>query len=221
MLVAILLEHFLAVDAFAQKSFYRFLVSTLAFHGATLLLVHQFLRLHGMTWADFLGLCRPRLKQAILFALVVGFLALPVILILNKWSMSLLDSLGTKPVVQPTIKVLQTTVSLGQRICFGVAAILLAPVAEEALFRGILYPYLKQRGHRVLALLGTSFLFAAFHSNLASFLPLVCFAIILVLVYERTDKLLAPILTHALFNAMNFFWFFFERDLTQFFRHRL
>jgi membrane protease YdiL (CAAX protease family) len=220
MIAAILIEQFLPADALVQKSFYRFLVSTLAFHGATLLLVHQFLKLHGTTWPDFLGLTRPRLMQAILFALLVGILVLPVVMILNEWSARLLNSLGTKPVLQPTIKVLQTTVGSGQRICFGFAAILLAPVAEESLFRGILYPYIKQRGHRAVALFGTSVLFAAFHSNLATFLPLAFFAIILVLIYERTDKLLAPILTHALFNAVNFSFFIFERELNQLF-HRL
>jgi len=214
---AILLEHFLPAEALVDKSFYRFLLSTLAFHGATLLLVHRFLKLQGMSWAEFLGLSRPRLARALLFALMVGVLVLPMVLTLNEWSARLLNSLGTKPVLQPTIKVLQTTVGPIQRICFGIAAILLAPVAEESLFRGILYPYVKQRGHPALALFGTSFLFAAFHSNLATFLPLAFFAIVLVLVYEKTDKLIAPILTHALFNAVNFFIFVFERELTRLF----
>jgi membrane protease YdiL (CAAX protease family) len=113
-------------------------------------------------------------------------------------------------VPQPTIKVLESTVGLGQRFCFGLAAIVLAPVAEEALFRGILYPFIKQSGHRWLALFGTSLAFGAVHANLVTFVPLSFFAVILVFVYEKTDKLLAPILTHALFNAVNFFAFIFH-----------
>ena len=203
-LISILLEQFLPVDAVAAKSFYRFIISTLSFHGATVVLLHQFLKLHGMTWKEFLGLATPQIKRALLFGVIMGILVLPVVLLLNDWSGRFLNSLGTKPVPQTTIKVLESTVGFGQRLCFGVAAIVLAPIAEEALFRGILYPYLKQRGRPVLAFFGTSLLFAAVHGNLGTFLPLTFLAFVLIFIYEKTDKLLAPILAHALFNGVNF-----------------
>ena len=47
------------------------------------------------------------------------------------------------------------------RIALGIVTIILAPVAEEMLFRGIAYTWLKQRGFRLLAVLVTSILFAA------------------------------------------------------------
>jgi len=216
-LLGIVSEQVLPADAVARKSFFRFLVGTLTFHGAGLVLVHQFLKLHDMTWSEFLGLTRPRLGRAILFAVVVAILVLPIVLTLNEWSARLLDSIGTEAVPQPTIKVLQSTVGLGERFCFGVAAIVLAPVAEEALFRGILYPFIKQRGHPWLALVVTSLVFAAVHSNLMTFVPLAFFAVVLVIVYEKTDKLLAPIVTHALFNAVNFFSYIYQDELSRFF----
>src|SRR5204862_352670 len=129
------------------------------------------------------------------------------------------NSFGAKPLPQPSIKVLESTVNVGERFCFGVAAILLAPVAEESLFRGILYPFLKQRGYHGLARFGTSLLFAAFHSNLTTFLPLTFFAVVLIFIYEKTGGLLAPILTHALFNAVNFFTYVFASELTRFFHY--
>ena len=61
---------------------------------------------------------------------------------------------------------------LGDRLALGAAAVLLAPVAEEMLFRGILYPAIKQAGYPRLALWGTSLLFAAVHMNLVTFVPL-------------------------------------------------
>jgi membrane protease YdiL (CAAX protease family) len=122
--------------------------------------------------------------------------------------------LGTKPELEPAIKVLKTTVGLGQQIYFGVAAIVLAPVAEESLFRGILYPFIKQLGHPRLALWGTSVMFGAIHLSPVSFLPLTVFALVLVFVYEKTDKLIAPIATHALFNAVNFLLGIFEPEVT-------
>jgi membrane protease YdiL (CAAX protease family) len=42
------------------------------------------------------------------------------------------------------------------------------------------------------------------------FLSLTVLAVILTLLYETTDNLLAPILTHSLFNLANFFWLVFQ-----------
>jgi len=90
-----------------------------------------------------------------------------------------------------------------------VVAIGIAPVAEELLFRGILYPAIKQAGFPGVALWGTSLLFAAIHVNLGIFVPLLLLALVLAQLYERTGNLLAPITAHALFNAFNFVGFFY------------
>jgi hypothetical protein len=111
--------------------------------------------------------------------------------------------------------VLQVSVTLEQRVVFGLAAVLLAPVVEEILFRGILYPAIKQRGYPGFALWGTSLLFAAIHSNLMTFVPLTVLALALVWLYEKTDTLLAPIAAHAVFNAANFFLFVYGPDLAR------
>jgi membrane protease YdiL (CAAX protease family) len=80
----------------------------------------------------------------------------------------------------------------------------MAPVCEEAIFRGILYPFLKQRFQPAFGLWMSSLLFATIHANAMTFVPLTMFALVLVWLYERTETLLAPILIHALFNAANF-----------------
>jgi len=88
-----------------------------------------------------------------------------------------------------------------------------APVVEEIIFRGILYPALKQHGWPRLALWGTSLLFALTHANAATLLPLSFLAMLLVFLYERTGNLLAPILTHSLFNAANYFALVYQSEL--------
>ena len=222
MLLGILLEQFLPPEALAKKSFYHFVITTLTLHVATLVLVHHFLKLSGANWKQFLGLTRPYLARAILFALVVGIVVLPIILSMSDWVAQLINSMAQHPPPEePAIKVLRSTVGVGQRICFGVAAILIAPVAEEALFRGILYPFIKQLGRPRLAIWGTSLLFAAMHMNVVVFLPLMVLAMILTFVYEKTDKLVAPITTHALFNSVNFFYFLYAPQFDQLLRRLL
>jgi len=95
-------------------------------------------------------------------------------------------------------------ITLAEKALLGFIAIVLAPLVEEALFRGILYPALKQRGWPRLALWGSSALFAAVHCNMATFAPLLVLALVLVFLYETFQNLLAPVAAHSLFNAANF-----------------
>ena len=221
MLLGILLEQILPLDAMAQKSFYHFVIGTLSFHAAAIFLVHHFLKLNGTNWREFLGLSGPHLKRIIIFAILIGILSLPLVWLLQKWSIDLMNLVKVESTPQPAIKVLESTVDSRQQLFFGVVAIILVPVAEESLFRGILYPFIKQRGYPRFAFWGTSTLFAAIHFNLVVFLPLTFFAIILLLVYEKTDKLVAPILMHSLFNLVNFLGAIFGPELGRFFHHFL
>lgn len=85
-------------------------------------------------------------------------------------------------------------------------AVVVAPVVEETLFRGALYPAVRdaagggRRGIWAGAIL-VSALFAAFHGHAPSFLPLFFLALVFTWVFERTDSLATVVVAHALFNA--------------------
>ena len=80
-------------------------------------------------------------------------------------------------------------------------AIIVAPVAEEVIFRGYFYGVIRRYGGRIPAILTSSLLFAAIHVHLPSVPGLILLATILCLLYERTGSLWAPITMHAAFNA--------------------
>jgi len=91
----------------------------------------------------------------------------------------------------------------GMRVYLGVFAVVLAPVAEEFFFRGLLFSTAKQFGWPKLGWFGVSFLFALMHVNAPTFLPLFVLALALTWLCEKTDGLLAPIIAHSLFNLAN------------------
>jgi membrane protease YdiL (CAAX protease family) len=181
-------------------------VATLSFQGAGLVLIWRFLREQQSTWTEAFGLSNRR-RQAVVGGVVAALVFLPLGWGLQQASalvMTHLPLVHAQPQEQLPIHALRVSFSWGGRAALGAAAVLLAPVAEEIMFRGILYPVLKQLGRPRLALWGTSLLFAAIHLNLVTFLPLLALAVVLTVLYEYTDNLLAPIMAHILFNAVNF-----------------
>lgn len=88
----------------------------------------------------------------------------------------------------------------GQLLALMILAVVMAPLAEELLFRGVVYRFLKSRASSVIAVGASGILFAALHFNLLSFPTLVGVGILLALLFEWTGSLRAPILFHMLFN---------------------
>ncbi|MCU0783849.1 MAG: CPBP family intramembrane metalloprotease [Verrucomicrobia bacterium] len=185
----------------------RTVVAALSSQGVALGFIWRFVREHRVGWRDAFGFT-VNWKMALLLGAVVACIALPVGQVLQMFSAGIMSRLSVKPEMQPAIQALNNTVMWMDRVALGVVAIGLAPVAEEMLFRGILYPAVKQAGYPRAALWVTSLLFAAVHWNVVTFAPLLLLAIVLTLLYEKTNNLLAPIAAHSLFNALNFVMFF-------------
>ena len=195
--------HKLGVHGFSRdESFGNILVGTLSFQGATWLLILFFLRQHQVGWLAAFGFRGPTIKHPVL--LTLGFLVVfAVVMFFQYLSVSALEKFGWPPEDQAAVKLLTDAKSLWTTVYLGVFAVVVAPVAEEFVFRGMLFPFVKQLGLPRLAWFGVSFLFALIHLNLPTFVPLFVFALALTWLYERTDNLLAPITAHALFNATN------------------
>lgn len=89
-------------------------------------------------------------------------------------------------------------------VAFAVAMFLmaiLAPIAEEMLFRGYLYQALKRQYNMRMAMLTTSIAFALIHADVYRFVPLLIGGYVLNLVAEREKSIVASIITHATWNA--------------------
>jgi membrane protease YdiL (CAAX protease family) len=83
------------------------------------------------------------------------------------------------------------------------ALVIIAPIAEEVFFRGVVFNAWLREGGRRAAYVGSSVLFGVIHLNLVAFVPIVVLGLILAWVYERSRNLVAPIVVHAVFNGIN------------------
>jgi membrane protease YdiL (CAAX protease family) len=115
----------------------------------------------------------------------------------NKW---LEESLGIES-MQEAVKVFQEVKDPVVIILMAVTAAIVAPMAEEVVFRGYLYPAAKRFCGPAGGIIFSSLVFAAAHGHVVALVPLFVLAVVLCLLYEFTGSIWACMSVHFLFNA--------------------
>jgi membrane protease YdiL (CAAX protease family) len=111
----------------------------------------------------------------------------------------LLGAFGFKETPGPAEQVVQQ----GDPTVVLVAFLVVAPIAEELFFRGVVYnAWEREWGPRV-ALYGSAALFAAIHTSLFALAPIFLLGLTLALVYRATRSLPASMALHAGFNTIS------------------
>lgn len=216
-LIGAALDHFLGKERMVEGSLVFLLVGSLL-HFAILAATAIFLKRHHIHWAEAFGFHRP-LVLAILLGILTCIVFLPVGMILQEISLRALDRFHLPAPTQEAVAQLQQTNSILGRAYFVFFAVVVAPFAEEVLFRGVLYAGVRQLGFRRVALWGSAVVFAVMHLNLSVLLPLLVFGVALAWLYEKTDNLLSTIAAHALFNGINILELFYGEQLKDFLNH--
>jgi membrane protease YdiL (CAAX protease family) len=159
------------------------------------------LRSRGAPFAEVVGPVRPVLRR-----LGVGLALGAGTMVVSSLVVALLVRLSGSDAV-PEQLILDDALAGGVRTAVAlVAAVLLAPVAEELLFRGLLYRALRRRRSVAVAATVSSVLFAAIHLDVAVTQPLALVGlalvgVVLALAYERTGSLVVPVAAHAGYNG--------------------
>jgi membrane protease YdiL (CAAX protease family) len=107
---------------------------------------------------------------------------------------------GGNPVLSA---IAESTNPLAQGL-FLVTVVGLAPIFEEILFRGLLFPSLTTVMTVPQGIFLSGIIFGAIHTSAAEFLPLSVLGMILAYSYQQTRNLAVPILIHMLFNGVTF-----------------
>ncbi len=97
----------------------------------------------------------------------------------------------------------EVTRSLPVLFLAGIAALVVAPVSEEFIFRGFLFNGLLRFGFWPAAL-ASGFLFAVPHFDAASLVPFTLIGLVLAWLAHSSGGLRQPIVFHAAFNAASF-----------------
>ena len=148
---------------------------------------------------------RKRSQKYIIIITMAGMFVAYIAVFIGSIISSFLLSTGEpkKENLQEIVQTLMTNDDISLKIAIALSAIIFAPLIEEVIFRGYLYPVIKRFSHPIFSCVITSLLFADIHSNLEGLIPLFLLAIVLTIFYEISKSIWVPILMHACFNGVN------------------
>jgi membrane protease YdiL (CAAX protease family) len=152
----------------------------------------------GVRFADEVGLARTaslRWYGAALAAAVIGWL-------FSAGLMSALGALGAKlPREDLAVFRLLPSGPLGSAITV-LLLVVVAPIAEEIVYRGVLLPSLGARWGLIGGLVVSSAVFSAVHLSVFGFVPLLVAGALFGWLFIRSESLWVAITAHAAYNAL-------------------
>lgn len=112
------------------------------------------------------------------------------------------QAFGDVPTAQDQIVGEADAITMSEFLWLFVLGALAAPVVEEFLFRGLLYPLLRQRMTVVTAVAVSALLFAVLHFRPTLIPALLTMGVVLAVLRERYDSIVPAIVAHALNNGV-------------------
>ncbi len=179
------------------------IVQSLVFHGAGLVLVLALLRPQRVPWRRMLGAPDPAPLRATVQGLLFYLGTLPFLLVGSLVYQLLLRQLGVDVNLQDVAWAVSGDQPAAAALYLGLFTVVVAPLFEEVLFRGILLPMVAARTGLVVAMTLVSLLFAGLHFHLPSLAPLFIISMAFSLGYAISGSLVTAFVMHALFNGIN------------------
>ncbi len=202
-LALLFLLHILAtlvVLAFFDSSTTRIALSGILSYAASFAIITRINHKRGGSWAAGFGLGGRHMKT-LLLSPVFYLGTIPFLMLATAvWHLLLEQVFGMEIELQEAMQFIAQG-SLWIRVLFILMAVVAAPLFEELVFRGLLFPYLVKHTGLAGGILLVSMLFALMHLHTASLVPIFLLSAALCIAYWRTGSLWVSIGMHAIFNA--------------------
>ena len=168
------------------------LVIDVIFFVTTIWIFSFFLKRKKISWEEFGGFSKIKIKWFALSFLCV-FLVLILGGILSRWVSNLLG------VTNETASLLKD-ISSGKLwldiLNFKLMGVIIIPFAEELIFRGLIFRYIRQKKNFLFSAILSSLLFGVLHFNLAAIPFLVILGFVNAFVLERSKSMFYPTFIH-------------------------
>jgi len=185
------------MQALARSETYMLTVLTLSTIGMIAAVFFIVVLRRRIGWRGF-GL-KPISLQTVILSVVVGLLCVPLMGVVGTAVQKLLG----RPMVSPQLPFLAPagfsyTALVGMLIIGG----LLAPFAEELIFRGLLFGWLRRFWRVWPAVLASAAVFGLIHGLIPIIFAAAAVGMVLAIAYEKTGSLWSPVIIHATQNSV-------------------
>ena len=148
-----------------------------------------------------IGLHRDRCLRNVLLGFGTYLLAAPLVMAIMALAFHTFE-----PTPHEIEKIIRRSPTPGYFALATLCAVVIAPLQEELLFRGILLPWLRRLLGPRWAITLSALIFSALHSNAwPAPIPLFVLALFLGYLAHHTNSLVGPITLHATFNTVSMF----------------
>jgi len=178
------------------------LFQALFFHVPALVVLSGIFIHRRASGREQLGISWRRAPSMLGLSVLLYLAAIPILWFYSMLYQVLLYQYGFNLYLQEVAEVFLAPAPALERVAMYFVAIVLAPVFEEFVFRGVLLPWVVRRVGLWSGIAVVSLVFAGMHFHLPSFLPLFLLSAMFCVAYARTRSLLVPIGMHACFNAV-------------------
>jgi len=160
-----------------------------------------------------LGLSLKNFLKNVFYGIVGYLAALPVLIGILLITIFIINLTKYTPEKQLVVELFLKEKNAPFLVYTSLFAALMGPLIEELFFRGFMYNALRSRAGVFWATVSTAALFAALHTNIVGFLPIMALGILLAHLYEKTGTLVAPVAVHMMHNAGMVFFVFLLKEL--------
>jgi len=177
-------------------------VHSLLFHWVCFALIGLSLYIRRLPWTTAFGFSSRTFWREAGWGVAIIIGVMPMLIGYNFVAQLVMDWIGYQPPVQDVTRIIFGASDLSTKIYFTLLAVVIAPVVEEMLFRGILLPAITRKAGVKPAIIIVSVLFAAVHGHLPSAVPLFILSTALSLGYIYRGSLVTSIAMHSFFNSL-------------------
>lgn len=181
---------------------FMIILQSVVFHWAGLIAVIALLARRRLSWGSAFGFSGRGFPRAAGWGMVGLLAAMPLLLLCTLVYHLLLQALGHQPSLQDVAFAISGERVFWVRMYFLALAVVIAPLFEEILFRGIILPALARRFGVAVAVIAVSLLFALIHGHAPSMVTLFLLSVTLCVGYIGSGSLMTSVVMHSLFNAV-------------------
>lgn len=134
---------------------------------------------------------------------IVSYVYIVILAAVSTFGVNNLIDLSNIIEIFPGFKEVAQALYGGNIIIEVLAVVIMAPIVEELMFRGLVYKRLRRDIKPAYAILISSLLFGVYHMNVVQGLYAFVIGALMAYVYEKYKTLVAPILFHAVANGIS------------------